>query len=389
MAEPLKGWAGGINNRAGDLSVPKGFLRDCINADAREDGSVVRRDGFTKLVSAGCSGLFSMGDYGYYVADKQLFKLENNVSTLIASGIGPYPAYAMIGSELVFGDGINLYKLADTLTQLGGFATGAIPQVTIGQGGLDAGVYTYGVYVSTVDGDTGVMATEQVTLQQGGALTFALPPGTTLACSTCNGVELHRVSGNTVRSEMDLQETLSTTNETRLPAGRFLAWWYGRLITADNNFLYYSEPLSKCMYKPNKGYAYIGNIRMMAPVEKGIYIATDTKTYLLEGAVPEEWELVEVFNFGAPFGHPAYSDEGKSGYWMSDKGLVAFNKEGAIKVLDALGAYAPEASASAALLYRASDGEDSVVATLFDSETAKQASRNWIEASVTHEGNLK
>lgn len=390
MAEDkIAGWSGGINNMAGDKAVPNGFLRDCLNADARADGTISTRGGFTQLETGNCCGLYSMGDHGYYVANRQLFKLKDDVSTLIASGIGPYPAFAEVGAELLFSDGLDIYKVTSALSQLGAFATGATPGVSIGGGGLEPGYYTYGVFKSTADGDTGVIAVDSVLAPAGSSLSFSLPAGTTLAVSMCNGTILHRVAGSVVNSHADLLDALKTTNETRIPAGRFLFWWYGRLITANEDFVFFTEPLSKCMYRPNKGYAYIGKIRMMAPADGGIYVATADKTYLLAGKTPETWDLVEVFNYGAPYGHPIVHPKGKSGFWMSDRGLIRYSPEGASNVFDERGAYAIGPVGSAALLHKEEDGESTVLATLFDSEQATRAASNWASASITNEESLK
>jgi hypothetical protein len=80
-----------------------------------------------------------------------------------------------------------------------------------------------------------------------------------------------------------------------LPAGKFLAVYRARLYSASGKILFIADPLSDC-YDTRSGYRqFSSNITMVRPVENGVYVADEEKTYFMKGLSPEEFtrEMVE------------------------------------------------------------------------------------------------
>lgn len=62
MDEEIKGWAGGINNRANFREMPQGFVRDLVNFDPLEGGVLGLRTGFEQRYAAtNARGALSVG----------------------------------------------------------------------------------------------------------------------------------------------------------------------------------------------------------------------------------------------------------------------------------------------------------------------------------------
>ena len=113
----------GMDNRAPDfkLELPDNaghLLRDAVNVDATEHGSVKTRDGF-KLAEAGvdCHSAWALrnGTYGLYCDSGDIFRVDLRddgtlVRSQVASGYGRiYPVvYAQVNESVYFTDGLRV-----------------------------------------------------------------------------------------------------------------------------------------------------------------------------------------------------------------------------------------------------------------------------------------
>lgn len=124
-----------------------------------------------------------------------------------------------------------------------------------------------------------------------------------------------------------------------LPAGKFIAHYRSRLYSGTKTGLYISDALADC-YDVRRGFKqFTGSFTMIRPVENGIYIADEAKTYFMSGLAPEEFQLNLIEE------NPviSYTDANVSGkdisdgageelwaVWTSVKGICIGNGDGQV-----------------------------------------------------------
>ena len=85
-----------------------------------------------------------------------------------------------------------------------------------------------------------------------------------------------------------------------LPAGDELKAHGGRLWSAVGGFLFFDEALMPGLYDPRKNFFSFGeDIRMVQPVEDGIFVGTDSVVWFLDGLKPTEMRRRQVAENGA------------------------------------------------------------------------------------------
>jgi len=83
-------------------------------------------------------------------------------------------------------------------------------------------------------------------------------------------------------------------------AGNHLAFFAGRVFVAEENVLWWSEPYAFSWYDRTRSYIqYSSNIRMIKPVENGIFVSDEKKTYFLSGRNPKEFNQLVVAQYPA------------------------------------------------------------------------------------------
>ena len=84
------------------------------------------------------------------------------------------------------------------------------------------------------------------------------------------------------------------------PVGTIVAYYRGRVYVVQNNVLWYSEEFAFGAFDLARGFIpFSGDIRMVQPVDDGIFISTDTQTFFLSGQSPLQFELVKVADYPA------------------------------------------------------------------------------------------
>jgi hypothetical protein len=125
-----------------------------------------------------------------------------------------------------------------------------------------------------------------------------------------------------------------------LPAGKFIAYYRGRLYVAKRNVLYISDALCD-HYDVRTGYrTFEGDITMLIALDKGLYVA-DGKTWFVTGAEPDEFHRDKVLDTDAiPYTAVVVNGknigDGLSGnlaMWVSKEGICLGDNDGKVKNL--------------------------------------------------------
>jgi len=125
-----------------------------------------------------------------------------------------------------------------------------------------------------------------------------------------------------------------------LPAGKFIAYYRGRLYVAKGKVLYISDALCD-HYDIRTGFRVFANdITMLIAVDKGLYVA-DGETWFVSGAEPDEFHRdrvldVDAIPYTAVLIDGEYVGDGVQGnhaLWASADGICLGNSDGAVKNL--------------------------------------------------------
>ncbi len=83
------------------------------------------------------------------------------------------------------------------------------------------------------------------------------------------------------------------------PNGHLVSFYKGRVILGvnDDKAIWFSEPMNYGCFDQVRGYIALGgNINMIAPVDTGMYVSTDTAVYYLHGVSYNELEVRKVLD---------------------------------------------------------------------------------------------
>ena len=183
------------------------------------------------------------------------------------------------------------------------FDSAAPPMVAaLGGGSLAAG--TYGAAVAWLRGDLESQTSEATFVEagEGGLLRVVFPlcmdpsvTGVRLYLTRQDGGELARAGdypANVAPVDVPLLPELGRPAQFRhlspMPAGAFLRYWRGRLLTVRLNVLRWSEAMGYHLHDERHGFLQMPQrITFVEPVEGGIWVGQVDHVAFLEGAAPE------------------------------------------------------------------------------------------------------
>jgi hypothetical protein len=84
------------------------------------------------------------------------------------------------------------------------------------------------------------------------------------------------------------------------PTGHHLEVFAGRMLIAQDNVLWWSEPFNFGLYDLSGSFVqFHTKITMVKSVDTGIFLSTENSTYFLSGTDPKQWALRKVTNYPA------------------------------------------------------------------------------------------
>lgn len=306
---------GGMDVRSNETALGEGTVRLAMNVDIGRDGRYKRRDGFS-LVQAGVD-LHSL----YYSKENDLLLVCSRDKLNIVDVDAPSltPIYTLKSTDPVDYTEYNGNIYFSNYTSTGYIRSGELTAQAIGVptpisptlsvnavGGLDPG--TYGVSLTLINSKgevSGATRVQTIKLTTKGGIQLSDLPQT----GTQFEVFVTPTDGEVLRSagifNVGFTEVLITDVaegaecETLylepLQAGSFIRWHNGRLLTAKESTLYFSQPMRPHLF--NRGHDYLlfsGSIKIMESVSDGLYVGDDRGVWFLSGADPEQFNMKRV-----------------------------------------------------------------------------------------------
>lgn len=352
-------------------------VRDAINVDLSSVGTLQTRQGFTPVIEqSACRSAFSVDDTGALVAvGGELHRFSGASLTKVDDLGSAFARVAYVRTPLgvVWSDGYVTKVVKSWVSgRLLPADPNPLPVVSVASGGsLPAGVYGVAFCASFADGRRSPMSYPlSVDVPENGRITVnvgAQPNPVQVFVSAPNGsmlyrqgqvssgalsVALHDAGGEPVRYEV----------EAELPPARILAHRNGRLFSASGSMVYYTQPWS-FLFRPMSDYIPLpDDVRLLAAVDAGLFIATQTRTWFLAGE-PQEATLTEVAPYGAVAGTLTEVPNSTDLMWFTPRGQLRATQSGEFTLLQDKQIQFPKAS-SGASVYREVNGMRQHITTL-------------------------
>jgi hypothetical protein len=383
----LDSFKNGINNVESAESIPKGSLREALNADITTPGDIRRRPGYNLIYSG--SDIHSLWNR-FFVESGTLKYLElDNTAADIVSGLTSDPlSYCEVNGEVYFSNEKNNGKVSGPW----GVATPERPPVVaVGSGVCTAGFYQVSIsFIDSVTGERGG-ATNPVVIElqaDGGIEITDIPQATEnynceIWVSPPNGEELffqHEVAKGTtstsISSLVSSGKRLDTLFMDTPAPGHIIRNFKGRIYIASGSTVWYTEAQRYGLYKPSENFFnFDSRIRVLQETEGGIYVVTETTTYFLSGDNPKTMVLSIVGKSSGVEGTGITSDaknfnvefNGKIAYWMGDTGPMLGFPDGQLKYIREDEFITPKAQ-TGCTGYREINGIRQMISNLFDEE---------------------
>ena len=398
----------GINNRLPDHQlgiVERGrkagdYLRNAVNVDLTDAGTLQRRKGSTRVLSGSdCHSLWSDGVRALFVDGDAIKALPSGDTVRSGLAYGrPVSWCSLPDGRVAWSNGIELGFIDHSGSAAPLATPNPAPIVTASEGGaLKAGSYQVAITAIDVEGrESGATWPVQVTVPDNGRIEVSGLPGTLVAIylSPLNGDLLYHAMTTSASSFVfplipsTLGRQLDTIGLAPLPPGRIVRYYHGRLLTSDATQLFYSEPFAYWLYNPFRNRIPLAGLTLVEPVEGGLYLATEDKTWWLPGAdIDQPERLVEILPYGAVRGAVTRSNNNAQVLWFSKRGLVVGDVQGQVKNLqeDAL---AVRPGRKGAALLREEDGMRQVISSVFGAEDTRAAARSFMVAEIVRKESM-
>lgn len=342
----------GLRNTVGEESFEPGDLSIALNVDQTDAFRIRRRKGFeVTAVAVPSQSLWSDGVIALSVQGTNLVQIMPDLTArVVRSGLtaGARMSYASIGQRVFYSNGVESGVFQDGSSRSWGIPLPTkLPLIQVIGGTLPAGGYQYTMTYIRRDGqESGVSASGSVTLPTIGGLRFfdfAISPDPDvlfkrLYISPVDGDQVYalQVLPNSATETTYVDErigTLPLMTQFLSPAlpSRLIAAFAGHILLARGNTLYRSEPYAPELFDLRKGLPFEDRITLVAPMDDGVYLGTESEVVWLAGRNPAEWKLDRKSVHGAIPGTAAYGPaedvaEGQQGpvvLYVSTKGVVA------------------------------------------------------------------
>lgn len=394
QSKPFADFSPGVSNRFPPnkletrlaTNMPASYLRDAVNCDVTAKGTLVRRPGYRRALTANVRDLWGDGaDDGYAVIDGVLCRLDAALTTTPLVDVGTARVSMSRGPDgtVCWSDGTVLERIVGATSASLLPATPVTPVVTVVAGSLPAGRYMMAFTAVGAGGESAASWPITVPLDAPGGIALSgCVPGTLVYMTGPNGeimtfVGMAEGPAFSVVSLVQDGRRCETAGLVPMPSGQIVRHALGRLLVASGATLYMSEPYRYGLMDPASGFMqFEAPITVIAPTQGGLYVAAD-QTYWFGQLPPTESRAV------LPFGAlprsdvtvPASSDLTQRAAWMSPRGLVIADEGGEVTLPQDAALNFSTASRASTIL-RESAGERWLVTTRVGVEPMISKARN-------------
>lgn len=380
----------GIRNVVAAEQLEANELAAGVNCDVNDNGRLVRRVGTTSLSATAADSLYARGEIAVFRRSDTLRRLYPDGSSIaLVSSVTQPVCYCGVGERIYWSDGLITGVVVAGEAQ----AWGIRPPLTlpnyaaVASGNLPRGRYRYAVTYLRDGQESGTGAAGQTTTDIEGGITLSSIPVPTDATekaiylSRPNGAELYRamiVSAATTSATYSGDTTglgplLDTQWKQNPPAGACLAEHNGSILIGVGHHVLFTSPYRHDLVDPVRmSYRFDSCVRLLAPVQGGVYVGTDTEIVWFAGDDIANASPDVKATYGAVPGTLGYVDgaflgttqlSGRAALFATKEGICAGGQGGQFVNLS-FDRYAyPESEFGAGVVYK-QDGRDRFIAAL-------------------------
>lgn len=349
----------GVDIRTSDTSLLSGTVRSAVNVDIATSGEFARRRGFTLAVPSANMLALNSSTLGVVVHRQgELLLVDERTDTLtkICDFAGPDPAdFFEYNDYLYVTNGTSFVKIKLKDRSWSPVATplpARLPSLLAGPGSLDAGKYGVVMTVLDMHGEESAAAWLGTIECSGGIRVVDLVPD-----GRVHRFYITHKDGDIAYLAVEMAVFLPEVRLTEqpdgakapplgrapLPAGDFVCGHAGRLYTAANGMVRYSDPFNQHLTQQGHDFiAFVGDITMLEATSQGLYVGDDRGVWFLEGRDPTQFRprlsSSDVAGFGSAQIVPGAflpDDIGHGGeacpVWMTHSGYVVGTPSGVCK----------------------------------------------------------
>lgn len=302
----------GINNKINPQNLKNNELVDAVNVDITDAGNIKSRplwkyvlDGYTDAHS-----LYANNQFMFFVNEDNLIKVDKNLKTeIIDTGYkGLITKFTNYNNQVIISNDsfIKRYKKGKIYNLIPESYKNGFHYTIETNGTFPIGTYKVAITLIHDDGLEGATVTpvEIKITQDNSKITLTNLDQNILDInivkyrvylSRTNGSELFRfddfdISNDSIELFYNINtmgQRLDTINMYPLNNGKFITKYNGYLLTASDNFVYISKPLS--LLTESDYWEFEGNITMLIAMESAqnscIYVSDEYNVYCLSGDI--------------------------------------------------------------------------------------------------------
>lgn len=327
-------------------------LRNAVNVDVSASGRVSLRRSGTEVTNIPYKNLWQSPLHGDVFATLNNNLVRLNLVDWSHEVLGSVQSgdinFEVINNLIYLSDGLEIYSFDGVRLQPISIQTPPAPLAYIQAGALKSGKYNLAITWLSQGKESGLSSMASIEIddkaEQGIAVTLpycldANVDEVNVYVTTRDGTELQKY-GNypiaqaniVINNVQSLGRTTQFQNLSPMPAGKFLGYWQGRLLTASRNIIHFSQALNFHLH--DERYDYIAlpqRITFMKPTDLGIWVGQVDHVVFLTGAEPRSLDFVKKTAQAPISGTAIYSDseelgevamEGRVVIWLSQHGYV-------------------------------------------------------------------
>jgi len=407
----FEGWPDGENNMLGGEELPLTALRRAVNFDISDGGEMQRRRGRTRIYAGSPTPgtLYSNGRRTLFVESGHLWELAflNDVWTrlLVRLDVGARPmVYVSINDQIYYSNGVTTGVLSPTGEDLPWGIQGPANQPTVlaaaAGGTLAAGTYQVAItFLSDRGEESGTPRATEISIVDGGSIELRDIPTPVdgslvrVYCSSPGGEGLYRlgelIPGTPSYRISDVTNAQGIRLQTQFgikpPAGDVLEYFNGRIYIAQDNVVWYTDPLRYGLVKPHMSFLmFPENVTVMKAVADGLYICSD-QTYWLSGIDTNEFQQRPVLPYGAVKGTGINIPKSDNVAWFSKFGMVIGGLEAQVSNIQEEKSAVSEFE-NGAMIFREQKSLRQIIATLGTGTQSSHLAPDYVTLETARRG---
>jgi hypothetical protein len=298
-----------------------------LNADVYDDGVVVPRGGYQKVIPLTEPHSLWGGSAMFCISQNVLLLVDGVSAIPICNITGPKYSrmeYVELGSRVYMSNGYwkGVYELGDGIMREWGLPLPGYPELEQTQGVMPPGAYKlcFTRFYKTMLGGSGPIS--EVSWDGGiaGIKVKNRPADCAAWITQPGGSEFFLApidqDGNITSPHYN--KPLPTFGVESPPLMKCICFSFGRLWGVQGRMVHFSEEFRAEHFYPDNKFPFSEDLVMLAPVNGGIFVASTANTWLLKGRDPAKMEVDRVGDGAIP-GSATYTQVEGAGYEISKK----------------------------------------------------------------------